>query len=224
MQTVHHSRYRWLSVLPWALVMALLATNAATLLNAELHEVAYGAVERVLSAFDERSRLAITSSSLTVVNKVKSESALKDLRARAERAEQALQEAKTQVGLVDAENKRLLQRAARHRELISRIGSEAIRQLATRSARAITTAPTRMIPYAGVVAETAFLTWELQIDCALARSLNQMVREIEAAPEDAGRVCNWVDKVPSAQQLWAEVKNSATRAARKTYEVIERAE
>lgn len=217
-------RNRRLVLLPWALVIALFSTNVATLLNAQAHAVAFSVVDQILGVLGERRRMAITSSSTTVVTNVKTEFALKELRGRADRAEKALQQANNRVADLDAENKRLLNGAARQREMVSRIGSQGVRTLATRSARAITTAPARMVPYVGVGAEAAFLSWELQIDCELARSISELLREVEATPEDAGQVCHWIDKVPSRQQLWSAVKSSANGAMRKIYEVLERGE
>lgn len=110
---------------------------------------------------------------------------------------------------------------ARHREVATNVGRVGMRNLAVRSARAVTSAPVRMTPYVGIAAEVTFLAWEVNTDCELAKALSELLRESEATPEDLGTVCSWVEKVPTRDEIWASVKKGGSEAMRRVYSIIE---
>lgn len=214
-------RKTWLTVLPWALVAALLVTNAATLLNAQAQATAFGAVDRLLSVLGDKARLTIVASSLLMIQEARVAARVNEEKALTQRAEQALRAANKRVGDLEVEKNALSQRLSKHKAIARRVGSEGVKKLAVRSARAVSTVPARMMPYVGIAAEAGFLAWELQVDCELASSLAELLRDSDGPAADIGQVCGWVQKTPSPQQIWADVKKKSDGALRKLYEGLE---
>jgi hypothetical protein len=212
----------WVRVLPWALVAVLLAINVATLLNARIHRTAYGAVNSVLGVLGDQLRLKVVSLSVSVMQEAQVVKTAGDIKARAERAETALRASSARARELEAESARLQRSLTRHRDIAARVGRDGIRVLATRSARAVATAPSRMAPYVGIPIEVGFLTWEVSSNCELAKSFAELSKEAEAEPEDVGTVCNWLEKIPTREKIWSEVKRSSSDGIRRVYGVLER--
>lgn len=213
----------WVRVLPWALVALLLAANVGTLLNARIHSTGYDAVNRVLGVLGDQLRLKIVSSSVSVMQEAQVANAARDSITRAERAESALRVSAARARELEAEKAHLQRSLTKQRDMAAKVSRDGIRVLATRSARAVSTAPSRMAPYVGIPIEVGFLTWEVSSNCELAKSLADLAKESEADSEDVGTVCNWLERIPTREKIWSEVKRSSGGAIRRMYGALERA-
>jgi hypothetical protein len=95
-------------------------------------------------------------------------------------------------------------------------------RLALHSAESVGSVPARVMPFVGTVAIVAMTAYDVRSDCATAREVNELLGALGAPAEDAGTVCKYVDKVPSASDAWTSAKTGAGGAAVKVMDFAER--
>ncbi len=208
------ARFSVLLVLPWLLSLLLFASNVATVVSEKVHAVAFDAVAAVVSLAGNAMASAVLERSPTKTR----------ARAVADGTRQvALErdEIRARHLAVSKEHDALRATAAKRASAVRSLATRSNTVLATRSAEAVTSLPLRATPYIGIGALVAFTTLELQADCALAKDLAALNTDHGNEPIDTGAVCRAVDKVPSREQAWRTVKESAGTAWRGTYEVVE---
>jgi hypothetical protein len=64
---------------------------------------------------------------------------------------------------------------------------------------------------------------DVQSDCATVGEMNELLRAVNAAPVEAGVVCDYVRLVPTPAAAWETAKRTAGRSGAKLMEIIERA-
>ncbi len=220
---------RPLAVTPWVLVALLTLSNFSLVISERLHAAAFGALASVAAVAGQSVSDALLARNPTQAKARASESAMRKL--QSERAallarNRALQIEKEaiQSSKVALENEQRALKAvvAKRAAAVRTVTMRTSTMLATRSAEAISTLPVRAVPYVGIAALVGFTSWELKADCDLARSLAELNTEHGNEPVDTGQVCGAVEKVPTPQEAWNNVKSRAGTSLRSTYGVLER--
>jgi len=109
-------------------------------------------------------------------------------------------------------------RAKSVRTLANRITGK----LAMQAGDIIAELPLRGAPYVGIFTLVAGTALDIQSDCELARTLNDLVIEHGEAPVDTNAVCQYADKIPKATEVWSTVQSRASSLVKPLYQAIER--
>jgi hypothetical protein len=222
------ARFSVLLVLPWLLSLLLFASNVATVVSEKVHAVAFDAVAALVSLAGNAVASAVLERSPTktraraVADGTRQVALERDeIRARHLAVSKEHEAVKASRAALAQEHEALRATAAKRASAVRSLATRSNTVLATRSAEAVTSLPLRAAPYIGIGALVAFTTLELQADCTLAKDLAALNADHGNEPIDTGAVCRTVEKVPSREQAWKTVKESAGTAWRGTYEVVE---
>ena len=218
------------SFAPWLLTGLLLISNVAIVLNERIHGAAYDIVATIASIAGQVVADSVLSHSPTrakakVVN-------LETRRLQTEKVEliaknRALQREHEIVlagkAALAKEHEAMRAVAAKRATAVKAIVNRTTYVLTSRSAEAVSTLPVRAVPYVGIAALVTFTTWELKANCDLAKALAELNAEHGNESIDTGKVCSAVDRVPTPQQAWNEVKSQSSGALKATFDGVEAA-
>lgn len=216
-------------------MLSLIASNVATILSDQVHQKAFGLVERVVSLADETVASALLSRSTTQVRREDAERAALSLRVERDaiRAERDLalsrhraleienEKVKRAAAAAKAERDAVKALAAKRAATVQKIARNTTTRLAARSAESVTSLPLRAAPYVGIAVLLTTTGLELQADCDLAKSLADLNAEHANEPIDVGSICRRVNSVPTREQLWKDVKARASASQRVFYETLQ---
>lgn len=210
------------------LVFLLTLSNVATLLSERVHDAAFGILASVLGVAGQ-----VAAESILARSPTKAKARAVDVATRQIQFERAdllrknnVLRAETEAVKVGKaalvqERNGLLSVAAKRAATVRAVAARTSTILATRAAEAVSTLPVRAAPYVGIGALVGFTTYELKMDCDVARALAELNAEHGNAPIDTGQVCTAIDRVPSPRQTWDKVIAEANSALSTTYTAIE---
>ena len=147
----------------WMLIASLMASNVATLVSDQFHQIAFGLVQRVVSMAGDIASDAMLARSPMRVRRAEVERVARTLRAerdaiRAERdlvvsRHRALQveheTLKTTAATATRERDEVRAQATKRKAAVKTVVQGATRKIALRSAESLATFPARAVPYVG---------------------------------------------------------------------------
>jgi hypothetical protein len=228
-QLSHPSGRRNLLLLaPWLLACLLFTSNLATLVNEKAHAFAFNALAVVASiAGDVVAGSVLHQSPTKTRARAIGEATLQvtrerdELQTRYQAVSKEHEAVKASRAALAKEHEVLRATAAKRASAVKSLATRSTTVLATRSTDAVSSLPLRAAPYIGIGALITFTTIELKADCALAKELAALNADHGNEPIDTGEVCRAVERVPSREQAWKLVRDSAGSAWRGTYEALE---
>jgi len=196
-----------LKLIMTALTMAgLLASNIATVLNANFHDLLYSGVRKVLLIGGEPFADSLTrrSKAAQVDEEVRRQTA--DSEARRARAEADLngERAKVKRALLelDAVKTQRLIDAVEAKRVASSVGN----RLARGAARSVAAIPAESVPYIGIAVTLGMVSLDLYDACETMKEVNGLLIRLGQGVEPDDGVCGV--KVPTRDQVLADLKST----------------
>ncbi len=184
-------------------IAGLIATNVASIVNANVHDYLFKALWSVVAIGGEALAQKAMDNSYKAKTEQKIKSKTAEIESQNKHLNSKIENQKQQLDQQDKNKKDLERKLKKNGKLAKDTAAKVSKRLATNVTRNLASLPSKAAPYLGAAVLVASTSLDIYDACQILKDMNHMLSSV-GEEEEQTEVCG--QKVPSADELKASVK------------------